>query len=107
MATTPIYTTSYGRDRSLPSASGRSIRYVHATRIIRMQGNDDELQTAVRTLASQVEDLTAIVKQLVTDTGTGGGGSLSSSHNINGAEMVNSSAVSTAVATKEPKELVR
>lgn len=73
---------------------------------IRMQASDDDLQTAVKTLASQVEDLTAMVKQLVTEPVPGGGEQHSTSQHINGAEVVKTTAAS-GVTTKAPKELVR
>lgn len=71
-----------------------------------MQASDEDLQTAVKTLASQVEDLTAMVKQLVTEPAPGGGEQISTSQHINGAEVVKRTAAS-GVTTKAPKELVR
>lgn len=68
-------------------------------------GNDDELQVAVRTLAAQVEDLTALVRQLVAEpagTGVGNVAAASASQNINGADVGGGVAV-PVVPTKASK----
>lgn len=71
------------------------------------QGSEEDiLQTAVKTLAEQVEDLTAMVKQLADDTVSG------SSQVINGAAVENNAAIpvgspSPSAGKEKSKELVR
>lgn len=75
-----------------------------------MQQSDEELQVAVRTLAAQVEDLTAMVRRLAEETGVGAGGAeaapSATSHNINGSAIGNGAGV-PGVTAAGVKELVR
>lgn len=113
----PIVGTFDRRTVSSTSACGRQARLSSgsATSAARMQqqhGGDDDLQVAVRNLAAQVEDLTAIVRQLATESPPAGvdGADSSSTQNINGAAVGNGATVplvSAKAAKDEPRQLVR
>lgn len=80
-----------------------SVRYpvVHggSKALCRMQvGGDDELQLAVQNLAAQVEDLTAMVKQLADETMATAGKAGAPSQSINGAAVENHAAVPVAAS---------
>lgn len=99
---------------SNPLRRGARSRIAGTNVACRMQqeGGEDELQLAVKTLAAQVQDLTAMVKQLADDTTVATGGA---SKLINGAAVENNAAVPIAPTTVPegkgksagPTELVR
>lgn len=111
----PPIATTLGQHRtssvaSSPTRSGRRSRGSTNTGAVRMQQQDnDELQVAVRTLAAQVEDLTAMVKMLAEEQPGGAavvvGGADSSSlppatQNLNGAAVGSGAAVPVVKAAK-------
>lgn len=74
------------RSRQLSRSGGLAT----ANNVVRMQGStDDELQLAVRSLAAQVEDLTAVVRQLTGEqpSSSGAVATTSATQNINGAAV--------------------